>query len=484
MQEKNYHFSILRSTGIFGISHLVKIIAKVIVNKVAAIYLGTIGVGIVGLVENLLNLIFSVVNFGLPSSAVREIALLSNELHSDTEIENRKIKIIQYWSVFSGILGGIAFAVISYFFFQNFYPEKASFGYFIFLGFYFLFFSLFSSKMAILQGKRELRKMVLIQVWIALFQMITALLCYYFLGIDGIALAILLTAVFSFTIVSVYTQKIDTRCISITVKETFFEGLPIVKLGLILSFGAILNQIAFYIIRLGVKDLLSLEALGIFQVSQTILIGYLSLIFIVMSNDFYPKLCNLESDKFNFEKYINQQTQFALFVVLPLVLGMYLFAKQMVVVLYSSEFLSVLTILKIALFGLILKTIAWPIGFISLVKGNKQLFFKQNLLSDLVNVITSILLTYYFGLVGLGIAFSIMFFVSFGYNFITVNRQYQFQFSRETIQVILFSLFLGLLAMISLLWFEMSYKNPIILVAFIISILFSLFKLKKNLKKS
>lgn len=484
MQEKNYHFSILKSTGIFGISHLIKIIAKVIVNKVAAIYLGTIGVGIVGLVENLLSLIFSVVNFGLPSSAVREIALLSNGVHPNTEIENRKIKIIQYWSIFSGILGGIAFAVISYFFFQNFYPENASFGYFIFLGFYFLFFSLFSSKMAILQGKRELRKMVLIQIWIALFQMITALFCYYFLGIDGISLAILLTAAFSFTIVSIYTQKIDTRCISITVKETFFEGLPIVKLGLILSFGAILNQIAFYIIRLGVKDLLSLEALGIFQVSQTILIGYLSLIFIVMSNDFYPKLCNLESDKFNFEKYINQQTQFALFVVLPLVLGMYLFAKQMVVVLYSSEFLSVLTILKIALFGLILKTIAWPIGFISLVKGNKQLFFKQNLLSDLVNVVTSILLTYYFGLVGLGIAFSVMFLVSFGYNFITVNRQYQFQFSRETIQVILFSLFLGLLAMISLLWFEMSYKNPITLVAFIISILFSFFKLKKNLKKS
>jgi O-antigen/teichoic acid export membrane protein len=484
MQEKNYHFSILKSTGIFGISHLVKIIAKVIVNKVAALYLGTIGVGIIGLVENLLSLIFSVVNFGLPSSAVREIALLSNELHPNSEIENRKIKIIQYWSIFSGILGGIAFVVISYFFFQNFYPENASFGYFIFLGFYFLFFSLFSSKMAILQGKRELRKMVLIQIWIALFQMITALFCYYFLGIDGIALAILLTAVFSFIIVYFFTFSYDTRSISITVKETFFEGLPIVKLGLILSFGAILNQIAFYIIRLGVKDLLSLEALGIFQVSQTILIGYLSLIFVVMSNDFYPKLCNLESDKFNFEKYINQQTQFALFVVLPLVLGMYLFAKQMVVVLYSSEFLSVLTILKIALFGLILKTIAWPIGFISLVKGNKRLFFKQNLLSDLVNVVTSILLTYYFGLIGLGIAFSLMFLVSFGYNFITVNRQYQFQFSRETIQVILFSLFLGLLAMISLLWFEMSYKNPIILVAFIISILFSFFKLKKNLKKS
>jgi len=257
-----------------------------------------------------------------------------------------------------------------------------------------------------------------------------------------------------------------------------------VKLGLILSMGALINQITYYIIRLFLMDFLSLETLGIFQVSQTILIGYLSLIFVVMSNSFYPQLCNFENEKSNFDKYINQQTQFALFLVVPMVLVMYLFAPQIVTILFSTEFLDVLLVLKIALFGLILKTIAWPIGFISLVKGNRKLFFKQNLVSDFINVLSSVVLTYYFGLIGLGIAFSAMFIVSLVYNFFTVYKNYQFLFSTETIQVIIFSIFLGLTALISLIWFEMSYENPIVLGTFFISILFSFFKIKKNLKKT
>lgn len=484
MQDKNFHFSILKSTGIFGVSHLVKIVAKVIVNKVAAVYLGTIGVGIIGLVENLLSVLYGFVNFGIPASSVREIALATNKSDTDSNNGNRKIKIIQYWSIFSGILGGILFAFVSYFFFKDFYPEGASFICFFLLVIYFLFFSLFSSKMAILQGRRELKKMVVIQVWSAIIQMVSALFCYYFFGIDGIALAILFSGTFSYIIIYFYTINLDISPMSISLKQAFFEGLPMVKLGLILSIGALINQIAYYIIRLFLKDFLSLETLGIFQVSQTILIGYLSLIFVVMSNSFYPQLCNLENDKLTFDKYINQQTQFALFLVVPLVLGMYLFAPQVITILYSSEFLDVLLVLKIALFGLILKTIAWPIGFISLVKGNRKLFFKQNLISDFINVLSSVLLTYYFGLIGLGIAFSMMFLVSFGYNFFTVYKNYQFRFSSETIQVILFSIFLGLIALVSLLWFEMSYENPIIITVFLISILYSFFKFKNNLKKA
>ena len=220
--------------------------------------------------------------------------------------------------------------------------------------------------MAILQGKRELKKMVVIQVWSAIIQMVSGLFCYYFFGINGISLAILFSAIFSYVILHFYSRSNNISPIKISLEQVFFEGLPMVKLGLILSIGALINQIAYYIIRVFLKDFMSLEALGIFQVSQTILIGYLSLIFVVMSNSFYPQLCNLESDKSTFEKYINQQTQFALFLVVPMVLGMYLFAPQIVAILYSSEFLDVLLVLKIALFGLILKTIAWPIGFISL----------------------------------------------------------------------------------------------------------------------
>jgi O-antigen/teichoic acid export membrane protein len=479
MQDKNFHFSILKSTGIFGVSHVVKIAAKIVVNKFAALYLGTIGVGIIGLVENLLSVIYGFVNFGIPASSVREIALLTNE--SDAINEIRKIKIIHYWSLFSGLIGGVFFAIVSCFFFKDFYPENASFIWFSSLVLYFIFFSLFSAKMAILQGKRELKKIVIIQVWSAIIQMVSALFCYYFFGLNGIAMAILFSALFSFILIYLYAPNNQLSTLSISIKQAFFEGLPMVKLGMMLSIGALINQVAYYIIRVFLKDFLSFESLGIFQVSQTILIGYLSVIFVVMSNNFYPQLCNLERDKENFEKYINQQTQFALFLVVPMVLGMYLFASKIILILYSAEFLNVLMVLKIALFGLIFKTIAWPIGFISLVKGNKKLFFKQNLLSDFVNVICSVVLTYFYGLIGLGIAFGLVFLMSFFYNLYTVSKNYQFYYSNETKQVIGISILFGMIALISFIWFDFSYTNPIMIILFCISALFSFYKIRKNI---
>lgn len=483
MQEKTFHRVILKSTGIFGIAHLVKIVAKIVTNKIAAIYLGAIGIGIIGIVENLLSILFGLINFGLSSSSVREIALLSNDDISSKLKEARMIKVIYYWSLLSGILGFLIFTLTSYSFFQNTYPKDSSYFWFLTLGLYFVFFALFSSRMAILQAKREIKKMVRIQIYSSISHLIIAVTCYYFFGVDGIAMVLLFATFFSFLFVYFGTKHIKTATESITIKQAFSEGLPMVKIGLILSAGAIINQVAFYVIRLFLKDFMSLESLGIFQVSYTILIGYLGIIFIVMSNDFYPQLCNLENDKTTFEKYINEQTQLALYLVVPLVLLMYLIAPQLITLLYSTSFLEVLLILKVALAGLILKTIAWPIGFISLVKGNKKLFFKQNLLSDLINVILSIILTKYFGLKGLGFAFSLMFLASFIYNYYTVSKNYQFQYSKETKSTMLISISFGIIALSSFYWFDFSYKNFIILILFLLAVLFSFYNLKKQVRR-
>lgn len=483
MQEKTFHRVILKSTGIFGIAHLVKIVTKIVTNKIAAIYLGAIGIGIIGIVENLLSILFGLVNFGLSSSSVREIALLSNDDVTSKAKEARMIKVIYYWSLFSGVLGFLIFILTTYSFFQNTYPKDSSYFWFLTLSFYFVFFALFSTRMAVLQAKREIKKMVRIQIYSSISHMIIAVICYYFFGLNGIAMVILFATFFSFLFVYFGTKHIKMATEPISVIQAFSEGLPMVKIGLILSVGAIINQVAFYVIRLFLKDFMSLESLGIFQVSYTILIGYLGIIFIVMSNDFYPQLCNLEKDKMIFEKYINEQTQLALYLVVPLVMLMYVIAPQLITLLYANTFLDVLLILQVALSGLILKTLAWPIGFISLVKGNKKLFFKQNLLSDIINVVFSIVLTKYFGLKGLGIAFSLMFLASFCYNYYTVSKNYQFTYSKETKNTILISISFGIIALSSFHWFDFSYKNLIILVLFFLSVLFSFFKLKKQIRR-
>ena len=251
MQNKNFHSSFFKSTKLFGLSQFIKIVAKVIVNKFAALFLGPIGIGIIGLVENLLSIIYGVVSFGIPVSSVREIAVLSDNSSINNELENKKINIIHYWSLISGILGGIVFLVVSYFFFIDSYPKKASYFCFLSLVFYFLFFSLYSSKMSILQGKRELKKMVTIQIWNMIIQIFLTLFSYYYFGINGIAIAFLFSALFSYILICCLTLKVKINHPNvISLKQLYKEGLPMIKLGLILSLGGVINQFTYYFIRL------------------------------------------------------------------------------------------------------------------------------------------------------------------------------------------------------------------------------------------
>lgn len=78
MSQQSFHRIIFKSTGLFGVSQFIKIAVKLISNKVAAIFLGTAGIGMIGLLENILALIQGFTSLGIASSSVREVALLND----------------------------------------------------------------------------------------------------------------------------------------------------------------------------------------------------------------------------------------------------------------------------------------------------------------------------------------------------------------------------------------------------------------------
>ena len=79
MNQKSFHKVIFKNTRLFGASQIVTMIARLFSNKIAAIFLGPTGIGIIGLLGNILGLIYSITNLGIASSSVREIALEDQE---------------------------------------------------------------------------------------------------------------------------------------------------------------------------------------------------------------------------------------------------------------------------------------------------------------------------------------------------------------------------------------------------------------------
>ena len=72
-------------------------------SKFVALFLGTTGIGIVGLLQNTLAIISSVTGFGINISGVRMVALAHAE--NNNEEFSKTILVLKRWSIATGLLG-------------------------------------------------------------------------------------------------------------------------------------------------------------------------------------------------------------------------------------------------------------------------------------------------------------------------------------------------------------------------------------------
>ncbi len=483
MQEEQFHITILKKTSLYGLSHGVKIIARLLINKFAAIFLGTVGIGIIGFLENILVLIQGFSNFSLATSSVREIAVLEKTENNLEVLQTKRVlKIIYTIAIATGILGFFIMLLFSKKISTVVFDDVSYYKWIIALGLYLFFTAISTVRIAVLQAKKKVKTIIKYTIINAIFSTIVAVLGYYYLGVEGIIPVFISTAFFGFISSIYFTRNIPVSKEKISYNEVLQEGIPILKLGIALSVSVIFGQLCFYGIRWYLKTYANYDILGIYQVGITILVGYLGLIFTTMSGDFYPRLCNLENDKKKFINLVNDQTEVALFLIVPSILILYLLAPYVVELLYSKEFLAVLFILKIGLFSVILKAIVWPLGFLPLVKGNNNLFLKQNLLGDAIQLITSIIFYQYLGLVGLGLAMVVMFLISGIYNYYIAINVYQFHFRKDTLKVLFFSILIGVFALLSVFYFNFNTINPVLILLCGISIWYSFNQLRKKNK--
>ncbi|MGV7107733.1 oligosaccharide flippase family protein [Flavobacterium sp. U410] len=477
MEKRGFHRIIFKNVGFFGISQLVTIGVRLVTNKFAAIFLGSAGIGIIGLLENILTLIQSVTVFGLPASSVREVALVDDSTQEENAKESKLLQILYKWSWISGVLGVVLSLLFSKKISLEVFETTSYQSEIVALSLYFLFTSVSSIRLAVLQGKKKILYIVKYNLILSVLSSLLAVCFYYLWRINGIIPVFVGTAFIGFILSLFFTRNYKTS--SVSLKTALSQGLPMVKLGLLLSLSGILGQICFYIIRWYLKEYFSLEILGLYQVGNTFLVSYLGLVFTTMANDFYPRLCNYETDKKKFNDLINDQTEVALSIVLPAILFLYLGSPLLLKLLYSEQFLEVLKILHIGLLSVILKAVVWPLGFIPLVKGDKFEYFKQNILSDVIHVILSLVLVHFLGLNGIGIAITGMFLVSFLYNYYVAVSKYEFEFRKDTLKTIFVALILVLIALVSVSFFGFTFQNFVVWITLAIAFWNSLQLLKK-----
>lgn len=439
----NSHKEIIKATGIFGFAQVLKMLVSVIGTKFAAIFLGPVGIGTVGLLNNTIGIIGSVTNFGLNITGVREVS--SAYSGNDEKMFSERLTVLQRWFFIVGLFGAILTILFSKLLSKWTFGKEENYFWFIILSVNFILLSISAGRSAMLQGLRKIKLIAVSNVLSSICMTLVTVPIYYFFKFDGIVPVILLSSLIGLLFNLYYTRDIKTIEVNISFAETIKRGKPLLKVGFLLSINVIFGQICNYIIKLYLNgNGATAEILGFYEVSSVILLTYVGLVFNAMGADFYPRLIAIQNDDRKVNQIVNDQIEIGLLLVTPLISLLYLFSPFLIEVLYTKSFLDVTLIFKAALFAVIIKTVIWPLAFIILAKGQNKLYFKQELLGDFLNICMTIVFYRLLGLEGIGLA-SVLNFTIYGiYVYLILNKRFNFSIRKDTFKILLFSLFIGL----------------------------------------
>ncbi|WP_163318756.1 O-antigen translocase [Dysgonomonas sp. 520] len=478
MDKQNSSYKqIIKSTSIFGGSQLINIIIGFARSKIIALLLGSTGVGLIGIYQSIVDMVRSIACMGIDTGGIREVAAI-NSTHDRTKLEEL-VAVIRWWILGASIFGSLVCIIFCY-------PisiwafESGEYTLPIALLSIAVFFTLLNlGQIIVIQGTRQIPSLVKANIISNTSSLLLSVPIYYFLGLKGIAISLVLGSIATFLITQRYYNKLRIKHIPTSSAIALRKGKKILKLGLFVVSASVCATVSMFVIRSFISNNVSLEAAGLFQAVWTITGVYLMLILRSMGSDFFPRLSGIINKNVATRRLVNEQTFIVLIAATPLIVGMILFSKLALIALYSHEFVSATSLLQWQILGTFLKVISWPMGFILLAKTKGTWYLYSEVLFYIVYLLASYLLYPHYGLDAVGIGYLLSYAFYLVCMLIMSNRLCRFRWTSEilSMSLISFSFILVSFYMMHRLDGIPAYLTTSVI--FILSITYSLYKLNK-----
>jgi len=478
-EDRSSYRDIMKATSLFGGVQVFNIAISIIRSKVIAVLLGPTGMGIIGLLSSTLGLIGSATNFGLGTSAVKDIA--SAYATKDTDRISTIVGVFRKLVWLTGILGAIVGLFLSPWLSQLTFGNRDYTIAFIWISITLLFNQLSSGQLVILQGMRKLNYLAQANLVGSSLGLILTIPLYYKFGLKGIVPGIIVTAVVSLLASIYYSQKEKIKNIKVSGAIAIKEGKKMLQMGFIINISILLAVGASYVVRIFIRYTGNLEQVGLYNAGFAIINTYVGLIFTAMGTDYYPRLSAVALSNKLSRQIINQQAEIALLILAPILIIFLVFINVIVILLYSKEFIAINEMIYWAALGMFFKAASWSISFIFLAKGTGRLFFWNELASNIYTLGLNIIGYYYYGLAGLGISFMIGYLIYLIQVFIVCKAKFEFSFDKEFIQLFIFQFLLASGSFLAIKYLNSPYTYIAGLMLLTISSWFSYRELDKRI---
>lgn len=470
----------MKATSIFGGVQVFNIVVQLIRLKVVALLLGPAGLGIIGLFTSAVTLITNLTNFGLGTSAVRDI---SEAYASKQEIQvAKKAHVLNRLVRVTGLFG------LCVIFFLAPFLSRYSFGNddfttaFRWLSISLLLNQLTVGQTVLLQGMRQLKLLAKANVFGSVLGLLVSLPLYYIYDINGIVAAIIISSALSLVSSLFYARHLNENLIRVSNVNISAEGKSMLKMGILLSMSGLITVSASYFLRAYIGRIGSLEDVGLYSAGYAIIGGYVGVIFTAMSTDYYPRLSAVASNAKNANLLISQQAEIALLIIGPILCLFLIFANGAVVLLYSVEFVTISGMIQWAALGMYFKAASWAIGYLFLATGASRVFFLSELIANSYILLFNICGYNLYGLDGLGVSFLISYILYLLQVYLIARRQFNFSFVGNFFNIIGVQIVFGVLCFLCDLWITSPWSYFLGIILLLLCSIYSYREMDKRLK--
>ena len=472
---RSTHTQIFKSTLVVGASSAVGVIFSIIRNKAVALMLGPDGVGLMGLYGALIDIAQSLASMGVQSSGVRQIAEATAT--NDDRTIARTSMVVSRISLLLGIVGTVLLLVAAIPLSVLTFGDHQHGAGIALLSVAVALRIVSGGQMALLQGLRRISSIAMINVLGAFAGTLATVILIFLFGVAGIVPSIIAVAAVTLLASWFFSRQVDLVPAEMTREVFGKESLRLLKLGFVFMVSGLLTFGAAYLNRLIVLNAEGMAAAGLYQAAWAVGGLYAGIVLQAMGTDFYPRLTMVNDNNVECNRLVNEQVQMSLLLAGPGVVATLTFAPIVLQILYSHAFDGATDLLRWICLGMMLRIVAWPMGYIVIAKEAQATFFWTDVVAAVVHVGLAWLLVDRFGAVGAGAAFFGLYLWHSALIYVIVRRMSGFRWSRENARIA--PVFLVACAMVFLatqllpVWQSTGLGS----VVFILSSLYSLRKL-------
>lgn len=324
---------IVKYTGYFGGVQGLNILAALVRNKVVAVLLGPIGLGLISLYNTAVKLIGDTTNLGIPVSSVRYLSECQEE-----QDRCRMVATVRLWSLLTAALGAVVCCVLVPFFRLFYFSTEMRFAEFLWLVPVVALTAVTAGELSILKGLHRMREVATQSVVNAMLSLVVTLPMFWLLGNEGILPALVAAAVAASVTVLWFSLRVYPYRLPRSFRQAISAGGGMVRLGVAFVIAGAMGSGVEFAVRAFIANSGTLADVGLYNAGYVVTVTYASIVFMSMETEYFPRLSAVNHDEEACNATVNRQIEVSVLLLAPLLVAFMLLLPFVIRLLYSSMF--------------------------------------------------------------------------------------------------------------------------------------------------